>query len=1081
MKKTLTLLITLSLIVFNIVIFAGTTGKIAGQITDKETGKPLSGVNVIVQETLLGAATDGEGYFSIVNIPPGVYSVTATMIGYKKTTVSDVRVMIDLTTTLNIELEIETIQGEEVVVVAERKVIQEDISSSQLNVSSDQIEFLPVTSVNEVIGMHAGIEGLEVRRGSEDELAFLLDGVSMKDDRTGNPVSGIPLSSVKEIMIQSGGFSAEYSDLQSGVINVVTKEGSKDRYIFNFDIKVSPPAQKHFGISPYDPDSYFLRPYLDDEVCWTGTDNGSWDATMQERYPYFEGWVAVSERLLSNDDPSDDLTPLGAQRLFKWEHRRQGAITESDYNIDAGVGGPMPFKSVLSKIPVLGSLYKNSRFYSSYLQDKSMYLVPLSRDAIQNWSWSNKITTDLDNRIKIQWTSFIKKTAASSASETGLPSYYSTVYGLSLAFDGDSQQRSKLFYPEYYCLTDITSYVNSVKMTNQLNSTSYYDVEIGHRTTSYSTYPDDERDRTRKYDIFPEEDAEYLVDEAPWGYEWGLVSSIDGYMMGAKSNSRDSTTTSNFNGQFNYVNQFNQNNELKGGFSFDYYRFNMNYGAVNPALPAGRPWTKWSQSPYQIGAYIQDKLEFEGVVANIGLRMEYFSPNTEWYDVNPFDRSFYSSNFRPENEDDITRRKTKGLLTFLPRIGISHPISINSKLYFNYGHMRQKFTPDALFAVRRVTGYSVSYLGNPELPMEKTIMYELGYDHSLFNSLLVHIAAYYKDKSDQQSSISYETSDGTISYSMAANILYQDVRGLEIEVQKRRGDWISGFINYNYSVYTSGQFGVRKRFEDPAEQREYEKRTDVNALYKPMALPKLKFNLSAHVPMYFGNTKMSQLILGGWNVSLLGHWQEGGYYTYGNVSGVVNNVRYKDSYNVDMKLSKTFKFNKVYLSFIADIYNLFNIKRLSFASLGDAYLSSGVLEKYLRSLQFKEGVYKEISENHIAGDDKIGDYKPFDVDYQPMEWIQSFSDFTNPDERVYYYVGDLEDLANYFPDVDATDKISKYDRYVQYVDGEWVRVSRSEVKEVIENKAYIFNPVNESFMFLNPRDIFLGIKLSFEI
>ena len=174
MKKTLTLLITLFLTIFNIVIFAGTTGKIAGRITDKETGEPLSGVNVVVQGTLFGAATDMDGYYSILNVPPGKYSVTATMIGYARTTVSDVRVMIDLTTTLNIEMELETIQGEEVIVVAKRKVIQEDISSSQLNVSSDQIEFLPVTSVNDVVSMHAGIEGLEVRRGSKDELAFLL-------------------------------------------------------------------------------------------------------------------------------------------------------------------------------------------------------------------------------------------------------------------------------------------------------------------------------------------------------------------------------------------------------------------------------------------------------------------------------------------------------------------------------------------------------------------------------------------------------------------------------------------------------------------------------------------------------------------------------------------------------------------------------------------------------------------------------------------------------------------------------------------------------------------------------------------
>ncbi len=1073
-----------SIVCFTILIStlsAATTGKIAGRITDQKSGEPLVGVNVVIQGTMFGTATDYNGSYTILNISPGHYSVVATMIGYKKTTVSEVKVMIDLTTTLNIEMEVESILGEEVIVIAKRKVIQQDVSSSQINISSDQIVDLPVSSVDDIVSMHAGVEGLEVRRGDSDELAFLLDGVSLKDDRTGAPVSGVPLSSVKEIMIQSGGFSAEYSDLQSGVINVVTKDGNKENYVFNFDIKVSPAAQKHFGISPYDPNSYYLRSYLDNDVCWTGTDNGNWDAITQERYPYFEGWVGVSERLISDDNPENDLTPLGAQRLFEWEHRRQGDITKNDYNIDAGVGGPVPFNSYLSKIPLFGVLFENARFYSSYRQEKNMYLVPLSRDAYQDWSFSTKVTTDINDRIKVQWTSFLKKTAASSSSETGNPSYFSSVYGLSLAFDGDSQQRSKLFYPEYYCLTDIMNTVNSVKVTNQISSTSYYDFELGYRKTSYDTYPDDERDRTLQYDILPDEDAEYLVDEAPWGYEWGLVSSIDGFMMGAKSNSRDSTITSNINGQFNYISQFNSNNELRAGVNFDYYIFNMNYGAVNPALPSGRPWTKWEQTPYQIGAYIQDKLEFQGFVANVGLRLEYFDPNTVWYNLNSFDRSFFTSNYRPENEDSFNTRNTKGLVTLLPRLGISHPITVNSKLYFNYGHMRQKFTPDALFATRRVTGYSMSYIGNPELPMEKTIMYELGYDHSLFNSYLIHVAAYYKDKTDQQSSINYSSSDGTVSYSSAANIFYQDIRGLEIELQKQGGDWVSGFFNYNYSVYTSGQFGVRNQYEDPAKQREYEKRTDVNALYKPKALPKVKFNISGHIPSYIGSTKTAQLLLGGWNISFLGYWQKGGYYSYGNVSGVVNNVRYNDSYSVDMKISKTFKFNRIYISLTSDVYNLLNIKRLSFASLGDAYLSSGVLNDYLNSLQFNSDVYKEISENHISGNDKIGDYRPTDVDYKPMEWISKFSDFTTPDEQAYYYVGDINDLINYFPGENISSNISRNERYVQYVNGQWVRVPRNDVKNALDDKAYIYNPVNESFMFLNPRDVFIGIKLSIEL
>jgi len=626
-----------------------------------------------------------------------------------------------------------------------------------------------------------------------------------------------------------------------------------------------------------------MRPYLDDAVCWNGTDQGGWDQTLQEQYPYFEGWDVVSERTMNDDDPSNDMTPKTAQQVFKWQHRREGNIKKPDYNLDIGIGGP---------IPLVGKKLGNARFYTSLGANKDMYLVPLSRDAYTDWIWTGKLTSDISDRIRLQFSSFMKEIRASSSSGVGNPGYFSSLWGVSSIFRYYSQQRSKIFYPEYYCMTDVSHKMLSGKITHQINNRTYYEGKIEYRNTNYSTYPGDPRDTTRSNDIIPGEDQDFFVDEAPYGFEWALVSSIDGFMMGAKSNSRDSTQTYSISAQYDFVSQINANHQIKAGLKFDYYNYDMNYGAVNPALPAGRPWTQWEQSPFHLGIYAQDKLEFQGWIANLGLRMEFFDPNTQWYVVDPFSRQFFSQNFRPENEDDFETEDTKGLVTFLPRVGISHPISVDSKLYFNYGHMRQKFSPDALFSTRRVTGYRLSYFGDPELPMEKTIAYELGYDHSLFDQYLIHIAAYYKDKSDQQSSISHYTSDGTVSYSRAANIAYQDIRGLEIEVQKRIGSWLTGFFNYNYAVYTSGQFGFRKRYEDPAEQREYEKKVNEQSPYRPNTLPNTQYNFSFHTPYDWGNSAVMENLLGGWNLSFTGYWQKGSYATYGHVAGVVDNIRW---------------------------------------------------------------------------------------------------------------------------------------------------------------------------------------------
>ncbi|MDD5765028.1 MAG: TonB-dependent receptor [Candidatus Marinimicrobia bacterium] len=1057
MKRTLTFAIILSLIMAT-ALFSGVTGKISGQITDEQSGQPLGGVNVIIEGTSLGAASDMDGNYSILNIAPGTYTVKVMMIGYAPLTLTDVRVNIDLTTPLNAYLRVESLVGEEVVVVAERKVVQRDVASSQTNISKEQIDDLPVTSVTGVIGMQAGVDGLSVRKGDSDELAMMVDGISLKDDRTGKPISGIPLSSVQEIMITSGGFSAEYSDLQAGVINVVTREGSTEKYTFNLTARYSPPASKHFGLSVYDPNSYYVRPWLDEDVCWTGTNNGAWDDYTQASYPSFTGWNKKAQELLADSDPTNDLTPTAAKRLFEWEHRRQGDIKKGDYNIDFGFGGP---------VPIVSKMLGNLRFYTSFKTDRDMYLVPLTRDAFRDYSGIVKLTSDVTKKIKLQFNYFAKESRATSDSETGGPTYFEDglwdFVSQTYPFGSASQQREKIFYPDYYCSTDISNRAYSLKMTHLMTKKTFYEGIVEYATTKYNTYPGDERDRTEVYDIIPG-DGVYLVDEAPWGFETLLASkSIDGFMMGAKSNARDSTKTSRINVKWDLTSQVNINHQLKAGLQFDYYKYKMNYGGINPDLPTGRPWTKWERDPFQIGVYGMDKLEYEGWNATLGLRVEYFNPNCEWYDLETYDKLFFTSNYKAALADSIGLKKAKSLLTFLPRLGISHPITVNSKLYFNYGHMRQKFSPAQLFGVTRITGGQVSYFGNPELPMEKTIEYELGYDHALFDQYLFHAAAYYKDKSDQASSISYTSADNTVDYNQYANIYYQDVRGLEIELRKRVGSWLTGFINYTYAVYTSGSFGIRQRYENPSTQKEYELDVSTQAQYKPIPQPQAKFNMSFHTPMKFGPTVVRHHILGGWDMTFTGSWTAGSYVTYGNVTGVTYNVQWRDSKNIDMKIAKTFDFGPVDVTVLTEIFNIFNFKRLSLTSLGDLSLNTAAYTNYTESLHFPKKVYDELGEKHLSGHDKLGDYRSSDVKYQAMKYTYTTTNFDNADPDVIYYVDD----QNKYMQLDEN--------------GVWQVVSSKRINKLLDDKAYIFNPCNESFMFFNPRDVFFGVRISYEL
>jgi hypothetical protein len=140
--------ILFAVLLLTVPLFAGTTGKISGTVTDQETGEPIVGANVIIEGTYLGASADLEGYFSISNIPPGEYRVIFSAVGYQKIIVEKVRVNIDLTTNLDIKLSSSVIQlNQEVVVTSQRPLVQKDLTSTSVTISSEEIRMMPVESI----------------------------------------------------------------------------------------------------------------------------------------------------------------------------------------------------------------------------------------------------------------------------------------------------------------------------------------------------------------------------------------------------------------------------------------------------------------------------------------------------------------------------------------------------------------------------------------------------------------------------------------------------------------------------------------------------------------------------------------------------------------------------------------------------------------------------------------------------------------------------------------------------------------------------------------------------------------------
>lgn len=109
------------------------------------------------------------------------------------------------------------------------------------------------------------------------------------------------------------------------------------------------------------------------------------------------------------------------------------------------------------------------------------------------------------------------------------------------------------------------------------------------------------------------------------------------------------------------------------------------------------------------------------MVANIGLRLDYSDPQGEWYDYDVYDE-FLTAKYASLMDSLITRVTIDKQINLSPRVGISFPISVNSKLFFNYGHFRQLPTPDNLFLLRRYSATnSISRIANPNNPFPKTV------------------------------------------------------------------------------------------------------------------------------------------------------------------------------------------------------------------------------------------------------------------------------------------------------------------------------------------------------------------------
>lgn len=954
-KSILLIFLLVVLTAFNGLMFAATKGKISGTVVDKETGEPLPSVNIVLVNTTLGAATDVDGDFFILNIFPGVYSVRVSMIGYATETKLSVRVNIDHTTTINFALSQAAIEVDAINVTADREIIKMDVSSSQQLIMPQQITESPVLRTEDVIGLQAGVRlqddaddmGFIIRGGEVSETGFTIDGMSMMDNRVQTPYIAISKSAIQEIQILTGGFSAEYGNIRSGLINIVTKEGT-DEFHSSFEYGIAPSARKHFGPGAFDPESNYYQTYA------YGPEENVYNGWSKEESPIgreWRGWNAMSQKTLTDNDPTNDLTPQELLEIWKWRQRGYDYAEKPDYTLDVSLGGP-----------IFGDL----KFFTSLWMERTWLAYPLARDDYKNMALNYKLTYSVGDNIKFAFQGINGREKSNKGGWQDNGVIRSVAAAAAAAYNP--------FNEGGFAIADNNRDIYSLKMTHTINPKTFYEVYLDYSKFSTDAGSMRDRDTTGIHQI-----GDRWYTEAPAAHEKHpsllfkeFQPQIFGLAIGPGIG--DKSWYEGLTFKADIVNQANKYHKLKAGVMINRNHFHEHRASFSPGFDLNNSpiQIKYNKVNVQSALYVQDKMEFEGMIANIGLRLDHYDPKLSWADFDdPFNQELAASAFVP-GEGAPEQKEVKAKVKLSPRLGISHPVTENTKVYFNYGHFYQVNPPHMVYrSYYENDAKTKTHLANPHADWPKTVAYELGFEWNIMDSYLLHVAGYYKDITNELLDVEVRDFNADVNYITWKNDHYADYRGIELWIRKETGRFFTGWLNFDYMVISDGAIGKDFIFQNP--NLNYLERRSANQT-KPWAQPRLNLTLNLHTPADWGQ------LYGLWSLVLIHEWEEGAKWTHNplDLPGISNNMQNVNYQNTNMRLIKRVNISGIKPSFYMEATNLFNVKRLN---TGHFYDSSEE-QTYLKAIQdgdYRYGEYSKNGENEAI----------------PLGWMD-FRQFLNP-------------------------------------------------------------------------------------
>lgn len=833
------------------VVMAGTTGKIVGTVLDDETGEPLPGVNVLLSGTARGAATDLEGYYFILNIPPGTYSLKASMIGYTEMLINKITVATDYTSTVDFRLQSTVLEGEGVTIIAQRPLVVKDQTSAVAVITAEQIQAMPVDEFSEVLELQAGLVKdsagkLHIRGGRASEIGYLVDGISVTDPYSGDIAIEVENAGIQELTVISGTYNAEYGQAMSGIVNIVTKDGG-DKLTGNI--------------------SFYSGDYAS-----------------------------------SNSDVFLGIDDVDANNIF---------------NIQGGLSGPVP-----------GFGDKLTFFASVRRFENDGWLNGVHRFNPQDWScfsctqWRGQTFFDVDTTIveaSGPGTTFalnpLEKTSLQGKITYRITPTLKLSYGI-FWNQVDSRKYDHLFKlnPTGSLKDEKKGYTHIVTWNHTVSSRTFYTLKFSNFFSSFESFAFEDPNDPRYANPDRLRDA-----------------SSNAFRTGGALGGHFARETDSLIGRFEVTSQVTKRHQIKTGFEVKRHELTLDEFVILPKTddsgvlidpfesfipPLDSPLhNAYIHNPVEISAFVQDKMEFQNLVVNLGFRYDYFDADGEV----PVD--FLRPTTSPRRSASIKQQVS-------PRVGLAYPISDQGVVSISYGHFFQMPTFNQLYTnpdfEPRLTSLTrddlggleslLAITGNADLEPQMTVGYEVALQQGFSDNIVVNITVYNRDIRNLLGTEFQRTIQGD-EFTRFINRDFGNVTGVSITLDYLTARNLSFALDYTFQVAEGNASDPRSVF--------FDNRTDPPVESEKQRVPldwdqrhTLNFVVSLEKPA-------------NWGASLIGKFGSGLPFTpefEDQRSSFENSGRKPAQFTLDLKAHKDFKFGPFNTSIILTVFNLLDRK-----------------------------------------------------------------------------------------------------------------------------------------------------------